>query len=51
MRMSPNGRPEEKDSRETAAVRQEVIDRVRLLMAPGLALSGDFKAATAMVTG
>jgi hypothetical protein len=35
MRTSPKGRPDENDRRETAAVRQEVIDRAILRRAPG----------------
>jgi hypothetical protein len=50
MRTSPKGRPDENDRRETAAVRQEVIDRAIPRKGPGLSLFGDFKSATAMAT-
>jgi len=50
MRTSPKGRPDENDRRETAAVRQEAIDRAIPRSAPGLSLFGDIKSATAMPT-
>jgi hypothetical protein len=50
MRTRPKGKPEAKDSSETAAVRQEVIDRRTLWTAPGLSPVGDFKSGTEMST-
>jgi hypothetical protein len=50
MRTSPRGKPEEKDRRATAAVRQEVIARAMLFRIPGDSLGRDVKSATGMPT-